>query len=157
IIAGVQTSNAGNYTVVVANSFGPTTSAPPAVLTVDTNGFYISGRVLNGTNGLSGANVVATGTNGPPRSAVTDTNGNYTITGVHPGTNSVSATLAGYHFNGPVPLTVASCMSGINFTAQYGISGRVSGIGTNALVGLTVRLVGAQSGTFPTTTDSSGA
>src|SRR5207253_2487900 len=115
----VQPSDAGSFDVIITNSFGATNSAP-ALLTVDPSGSTISGQVRDGAIGLAGVTVAA-GTN----SAITDANGDYVIRGVQAGTYPVTATKAGYRFNGPLQATVPPCVSAANFSAQYTLSGHV--------------------------------
>ena len=138
----VQPSDAGSFDVIITNSFGATNSAP-ALLTVDPSGSTISGQVRDGAIGLAGVTVAA-GTN----SAITDANGDYVIRGVQAGTYPVTATKAGYRFNGPLQATVPPCVSAANFSAQYTLSGHVF-IGTNGVSG--VRVLGGL------TTDAQGA
>jgi hypothetical protein len=57
-IANVQTNNAGNYTVVVTNSFGSVTSSPPAILIVD--GQKPTNQIVLPTAGLRVSNAVYT-------------------------------------------------------------------------------------------------
>lgn len=67
-LAGVQTNQAGNYTVVVSNAVGSVTSAPPAVLTVSAVmpgtvaawGVNLSGQT-NVPGSLSGVTAIAAG------------------------------------------------------------------------------------------------
>jgi hypothetical protein len=157
-IANVQTTNAGTYLVVVTNTSGTATSTP-ATLTVDTTGYTISGHVLNGSAGLSGVSIQAVGTNGN-RSATTDATGYYTVTGLQPGTYSLTASLSGYLFSGPLSESVPSCVGGADFTVvgrTYTLGGRVTTTSNAGVSGVSIRAVGAQSGTFPATTDSAGA
>ncbi|MEN9573867.1 MAG: hypothetical protein RL514_1722 [Verrucomicrobiota bacterium] len=68
-LTGIQTNQAGNYTVVVSNAAGSFTSAPPAVLTVDAAppgavaawGYNSQGQTTVPA-GLSGARAIAAGT-----------------------------------------------------------------------------------------------
>jgi len=107
--------------------------------------FQISGRVLNGTNGLAGVTVSA-----DAASSVTDSNGFYTIPRVPAGDYFVTAALTGFNF-GPSPeVIVGPNASNVNFSVvqpKFTVSGRVT-YGTNGLGA--VRIFGSQ------TTDASG-
>jgi len=141
-IDSVQNSDAGSFDVIVSNSFG-TTNSSSALLIVDASGSTISGQVRDGAVGLAGVTVTA-GTN----SAVTDAVGEYVIRGVQPGTYPITASKAGYRFNGPLHATVPPCVSSANFSAQYLLSGHVYA-GSNGVSG--VRILGGL------TTDDKGA
>ena len=114
--------------------------------------FTISGRVLDGSNGLPGVTVAGPGTN----SAVTDANGNYTMAGVQAGDYYVFASLAGYTFSPSQEVIVGPDAANINFTVtgrNFSISGRVTTNGVGGLSNVTIIVAGY---TQPTT-DASGA
>jgi hypothetical protein len=107
--------------------------------------FQISGRVLNGANGLAGVKVAA-----GALSAVTDSNGFYNIPSVQAGDYFVFASLAGFDFGPAQEVTIGPSATNLNFTVvqpKFTVSGRVT-YGTTGLSG--VSIFGAQQ------TDSSG-
>src|SRR5262249_2265176 len=120
-VTNAQPTNAGDYAVSVSNALaGVVSSAATLIVCVPTT---ISGRVLDGTNGLPGATVAA-----DANSALTDQNGDYMITGVCPGNYFVYASLAGYQFSPAQEVIIPPAASNINFTVAqptYSVSGRV--------------------------------
>src|SRR5439155_16054657 len=72
--------------------------------------FTISGRVFEGSNGLSGVTVTV-----DTNSAVSDVNGNYTISGVRAGDYFVFASLAGYRFSPAREVIVGPNATNVNF------------------------------------------
>ena len=132
ILAGLP---AGDYSVVPAQ---PCHEFDPANIPVtvgpsmnDVNfmaaavSFTISGRVTDGTNGLTGVTVVAGND-----MTMTDTNGNYAISNLCAGTYSVEPTLSGYHFTF-VSVTLGPSTNGVDFVANplFSISGKVTRCG----------------------------
>ena len=86
--------------------------------------YTISGRVLDGTNGLGGVTVSA-----DTKTALTDTNGNYTIVGVHAGNFFVFASLSGYTFSPAQQVSLGPSVTNLNFSVEsrlYTISGRIT-------------------------------
>jgi hypothetical protein len=96
----------------------------------------INGRVLFGTNGLSGVSV-SIGTN---VSLVTDPTGSF-ATALNPGTYVVTPSLTNYAFApGSILVTIPPDATGLNFTGvvAYAISGQVVDQSSNGLAGVTV-------------------
>jgi hypothetical protein len=83
--------------------------------------FSISGRVLDGTNGLAGVLVSAGGT----FTNVSTTNGFYIISNLFGGTYQVIATNAGKLFSPtPANVTLGPSLTNLNFVRAYTIAGR---------------------------------
>jgi hypothetical protein len=122
--------------------------------------YAISGRVLEGTSGLSGVLVTLTGPAGfTPRTFITQADGNYSFAGVPAGSNyTLQAARTNYTFT-PASIAVINLLTdraGANFAGTlqtFAVSGRVMA-GTSGLSGVTMTLSGGQSGT--TQTDASG-
>jgi Immunoglobulin I-set domain/Immunoglobulin domain len=113
VLGPVALSNSGLYDVILGNAYGATTSALARIQVVLP--FTISGRVLLGTNALSGVNVRA-GTN----SALTDANGNYILSGLSSNAYTVTPLLACYAFepaSRSVTVGPSANASGIDFSA----------------------------------------
>ena len=95
--------------------------------------FNISGRILDGTNGLAGVNLgIGTNSTGP--------DGSYTIFGLRAGTNVIAPSLDCYWFSPPTRgVYVESDIYGVDFNATNGftILGQIT-IGSNGLSGVTV-------------------
>lgn len=84
--------------------------------------FAISGRVLDGANGIANAIVSL----GSEALAQTDANGKYSFAGLGAGDYELSASLNGYSFDPPtLSVTVGPDQTDANFYVGYTISGRV--------------------------------
>ena len=132
----------GTYTLtpsLAGKAFQPSSveiQIPPGTNIVFTavGAFSISGQVLEGEAGLSGATVSA-----DAFTAVTGPDGTYTINGVPAGTYFVFASLAGFRFSAAQEVTVGPNATGVNFYVSnrlFTISGTVLE-GTNGLEGVT--------------------
>jgi len=160
--AVATTDTAGAYRIsgILAGTYDVTPSRPgyqfdpptisvtvgPDAEAVDFQTAYtISGRVVDGTNGLGGVTVSA-----DSHSALSDAAGNYTIPGVPGGTYFVFTASSDYTFSPPREITLGPSATNVNFAVEsrlYTFSGRV----TEGGVGLAgVRIFGTR------TTDSSG-
>ena len=95
-ISGTQTNNAGKYTVVVNNSYGTVTSAPPAILIVD--GQKPTNQIVLPTAGLHVSNAV------------------YVVTGK--AGDNVGVSNVYYQLNNGGWNTAATANYGTNWTAQ---------------------------------------
>ena len=107
-LSPVQTTGAGDYNVVITNSYGSVTSLT-ASLTL-----FISGRITQGASGLPGVKV-AVGTN----VSFTDANGYYTIRNLRRGANlQVDPSLKSYAF-APAAQSLAQVLNtnSLNFMA----------------------------------------
>jgi len=159
----------GTYTVTPNNtalySFTPqTVSNLQANQSLDFAGtlrtYTISGRITEGTNGLSSVLVTLTGPPGfTPRTFATQADGAYSFAGLSAGSNyTVQAARTNYTFT-PASIAVINLLTdraGANFAGTlqtFAISGRVMS-GTSGLSGVTMTLSGGQTGT--TQTDASG-
>jgi len=96
--------------------------------------FSISGKVKEGTNGLSGVTVTAI-TSMPPatNTAVSDVNGNYTLSNVRSGSNTVTPSRLDYEFapaNRIVRLGSNTNLQDFVGTHVYRIQGRITENGT---------------------------
>jgi len=132
ILSGLS---AGDYSVVASQpcyEFDPLATAVtlgPGVNDVNfaasAVSFTISGRVTDGTNGLTGVTVVAGNSE-----TLTDTNGGYALSNLCAGTYSVEPSLSGYGFTF-VSVTVGPSTNGVDFIASplFTISGRVTRCG----------------------------
>ncbi len=108
----------------------------------------ITGRVLDGNNGLAGVTVSA-----DTNTAITAADGTYTLLAPGPATYFVFATLSGYKLSAAQEVTVPPDASNINFFVSnrvFTISGRVLE-GEQGLAGVTFQEFASL------TTDSSGA
>jgi hypothetical protein len=154
---------AGSYTVTAVlegYTFTPTmriVNLPPDAIGQDFVGelltYIIAGRVADADgNPLPGVRISAS----DAYSATTGQQGYYGIAGVLPGTYTLTASLEGYTFE-PSWRTVSVPPSAIGqyFTGElitYAISGRVTGIDSNPLAGVSI-YAGAE---YSATTDISG-
>jgi hypothetical protein len=105
-----------------------------------TRGYTISGRIAEGTNGLSGVSVKIQDT----RSTyiVVTTNGNYTLSGICPSTYSITPSKVGYEFEPPSLTVAVGPNTNVDFAAfqLFTLSGQIGG--TNGLSGAIVTVVG---------------
>jgi hypothetical protein len=107
--------------------------------------YTISGRLTNGTVGISGATICAGG-----RTTVSDSNGNYVFSNFCGGTSQIVPSLAGYCFqSNSLTVTVTGDTNGLNFSGTpspqaFSISGRVFDPTGQGLPGVAV--VGAGAG-----------
>ncbi len=155
-ISGANTTNAGNYAVVVTNNFGVITSYAAKLTVVVPLPLIISGRITNGANGLGGIKVTASGVT---NSGVTDFNGYYTISSLPTNTYTVTPSLACFRFSpsNQVVHVGPNNTNGVNFSASndfHLIRGRVIEY-TNGLSGVAVTVIGGGE-TNSLTTDTNG-
>jgi hypothetical protein len=136
-----QSTNTGNYDVIVTNNYGSVTSLT-AFLSVSP--FTISGQVfdVDGASGLSGVLVQAITNSVVAGSTQTDADGNYTLAGLDANTYSVLPSLSCYLF-GPSNATVTvgpANAAGRNFYASnnfYTVSGSIANGPANVTVTVT--------------------
>jgi outer membrane protein assembly factor BamB len=130
-------------------------------------GFSLSGTITdkNGT-GLPGVLVTLDGLKSQPATAFTDSTGFYQFTGLGFDTYTVTPFIEGYGFTPPFqnvtisPSDTEKYKININFVATLGyqISGKITGVDTQALQGVTVTLTGGpQNISWSTETDINGA
>ena len=126
-ISGANTTNAGNYGVVIANNYGMITSYAANLTVVVPLANTISGRITDGGNGLGGVKVTVSGVT---NSGVTDFNGYYTISSLLTNTYIVTPTLACFRFSpsNQVVYVGPNNTNGVNFSGSndlHLISGRI--------------------------------
>jgi len=141
-------------TVDASNALGPNFGT----------GYWVGGRIVNGSLPVEGVTVTRSGAeNGSPVSTVTDVNGNYRLVNVPPGTFTVSPAKPDHLFT-PANATaevIAANLSVVNFTSFSGttLGGRVTDEAGAGVAGVAM----IRSGTaFPgssltVTTDNNGA
>jgi hypothetical protein len=155
-ITSVRTNDAGNYDVIVTNSFGVTTSRTAKLTVTVPLPFTISGRITNGADGLGGVKVMVSGVT---NSGMTDFNGYYTISSLPANNYTVTPLLACFIFSpsNQVVHVGPNNTNGVNFSTSndfHLISGRVIEY-TNGLSGVTVTITGGGE-TNSVTTDTNG-
>jgi hypothetical protein len=126
-INSIKTDDAGNYDVIVTNSFGTITSLMARLTVVVPLPFTISGRITSGSAGLVGVKVTAASAT---NSGITDFNGYYTISGLPTNTYTVTPSLACFRFSpsNQVVHVGPDNTNNVNFSASsdfHLISGRV--------------------------------
>lgn len=122
----VTTSQAGPYTVVVSNSVGSVTSAPPALLRVKSVEIYAGGQLLT-----SGTYIFAT----PPlltvRSAYPSGSAFYTLNGSAP-------SFASTPYSGPFTLTQSATVRAIGYSSDFTQSEEADAVDVTVLVSHTL-------------------
>jgi uncharacterized protein YkvS len=108
--------------------------------------FSLSGRVADGTNGMTGVTVLV-GTN----QVITGSNGLYSISGLKSGTYKVKPSLACYHFT-PTELSIplGPSTNNVDFAAfrdNYTVSGRITTGNNQGVSGVAVQIGNKVSGT----------
>jgi len=120
---------AGDYTVTAsfpgyqfppqAATVGPANASGVNFAAISCN-YTISGKITEGTNGLSGVAVQLFDTLNETNATMvgTDVNGNYALAGLCPGIYLVTPSLPGYVFDPAAPtITVGPSTNGVSFTA----------------------------------------
>jgi len=132
---------AGIYTVQpVRNGFifdPPVRTSPVDWTNVDfsmVSGF-ISGRVVDNTNGMAGVTISA----GPGFTTTTGPDGSYQLAALPPGNKTISASKLGYSFSPPQINGVSLGTTNANFQViAYPIAGRITDLFSNGVSGVTV-------------------